>query len=228
MIYFARAEGTEFVKIGFTEGAVTQRLQTLQTGCMHKLVLEATVAGGVAEERFIHSKLHRHRTQGEWFSLTPEFVREFLYSNQQLRDIDKQVKSFRDFIINGRDSMKSYGRGLQVLTPAYEVLFGVRVEHLFSRLLDEFSERTFLKTAAYIAACCNIAYSASLVEAAHAYYKHLVSENADLRLRREALCNAYIAHTELQQRLAADRLELDRQYAEVSAAILQVYGRTDV
>lgn len=47
MIYFAQADGTELVKIGYTGGDPHKRLSELQTGCPHRLILLTAIEDAV-------------------------------------------------------------------------------------------------------------------------------------------------------------------------------------
>ena len=80
MIYFVRAVGTDFVKIGFTAG-VRGRVAAMATGCPHDLVPErvvdvvgATVDAESELHRLIRQKTKRH-ARGEWYRLSAEEVR---------------------------------------------------------------------------------------------------------------------------------------------------------
>lgn len=73
MIYFIRANGTEFVKIGYVRGdvaAVESRRRELQCGCPHELIVLACLPGGQSDEARLHTLLSALRTRGEWFSFT--------------------------------------------------------------------------------------------------------------------------------------------------------------
>lgn len=70
MIYAIRANGTPYIKFGYTsEINVRDRLGQLQTGCPYELEMVAVGMGGALEEAEIHATLEiagkRHR--GEWF-----------------------------------------------------------------------------------------------------------------------------------------------------------------
>ena len=75
-VYFARAVGTDLVKIGFTKGEIGARLSGLRTGCPYELVLEDWFAGVPNDEREAHAGLRARRGVGEWFRLTPNEVRQ--------------------------------------------------------------------------------------------------------------------------------------------------------
>lgn len=75
MIYFIRAEGTPFVKIGFTSGPVEKRVAALQTGSPHRLVVESTLERGTLEhEEHLHALFSDAHTGGEWFELDRDDV----------------------------------------------------------------------------------------------------------------------------------------------------------
>jgi hypothetical protein len=70
VIYFAQADGTDFVKIGHTRGDPAKRLTELQTGCPHRLVLLASVDGGEDDEGRWHERFASDRVGGEWFRMS--------------------------------------------------------------------------------------------------------------------------------------------------------------
>ena len=76
MIYFLRAVGTDFVKVGYTaEGPdMPRRIAALQMGCPHKLRTEAVCPGAGEDERRMHHMLEDKHMRGEWFRLSPEEV----------------------------------------------------------------------------------------------------------------------------------------------------------
>jgi hypothetical protein len=65
-VYFARATGTDFVKIGYA-AMVERRVAQLQAGCPHRLEIVRTVEGDFATEAAFHAIFAEHRTEGEWF-----------------------------------------------------------------------------------------------------------------------------------------------------------------
>jgi hypothetical protein len=74
MIYFIAAEGSNQIKIGFTDKDPLDRLATLQTGNPHKLTLVATVEGDKQTEKELHQRFASDRTNGEWFNITPRLL----------------------------------------------------------------------------------------------------------------------------------------------------------
>lgn len=76
MIYFIRAKGTDYVKIGFTSGSARDRLHLLQTGSPHDLALEATMPGDKSTEAALHAEFSEHRERGEWFCLSSDTVEQ--------------------------------------------------------------------------------------------------------------------------------------------------------
>lgn len=70
-VYFVRAVGTPYVKIGFVVQHFTlrSRLEELQCGCPHTLVIEATYPGLYPEEKAFHVRFQANRVRGEWFEL---------------------------------------------------------------------------------------------------------------------------------------------------------------
>jgi len=70
-IYFARAETTNFVKIGFAV-TVGRRLLHLQAGCPYRLKLVREVEGDRSKEAAFHTLFAEHRLEREWFNWVPE------------------------------------------------------------------------------------------------------------------------------------------------------------
>ena len=80
MIYVIRAEGSEFVKIGFTKSNKTlaSRLKSLMGSCPLKLNVEAKMNGSKLKERCLHSFCISRHQSGEWFRLTPDEVKRMV------------------------------------------------------------------------------------------------------------------------------------------------------
>ena len=74
MIYFIQDSSTLLIKIGFTDGAASDRLKALQTGCPSGLVLLCAIEGDKAAESRLHAKLASARDRGEWFRPTPDLL----------------------------------------------------------------------------------------------------------------------------------------------------------
>lgn len=74
VIYFLRADGSDFWKVGFCnhESSVPRRILELQTGCPFKLKLVALKKHvGQSYETKVHLLMKRHRMMGEWFKFNP-------------------------------------------------------------------------------------------------------------------------------------------------------------
>jgi hypothetical protein len=75
MVYFMRAEGLPYIKIGYCDDAqIHQRVKSLQTGCPTRLRIVAAIPGNAEAERAMHREFALHRTYGEWFELAPVIV----------------------------------------------------------------------------------------------------------------------------------------------------------
>ena len=66
-VYFIRAQGTGYIKIGFSQSHPNKRLRALQTGSADTLELLAFIAGDQAKERELHRRFEHLRIRGEWF-----------------------------------------------------------------------------------------------------------------------------------------------------------------
>ncbi len=80
-IYFLETVGANFMKIGWTKRALEKRVQAVQGGCPYPLILRASIAGTILDERRLHRQFaqFRVRPNGEWFRLE-EKLRDYLNS----------------------------------------------------------------------------------------------------------------------------------------------------
>jgi hypothetical protein len=69
-VYFITCRTANAVKIG-SSGDPHLRVREIQIGCPGKVRLEAILPGSIAEEKALHRRFADHRTQGEWFNITP-------------------------------------------------------------------------------------------------------------------------------------------------------------
>ena len=76
-VYFIRAVGSGFIKIGIASGDPADRLATLQCGCPFLLEIVARVDGGRRLEAGIHGHFGHLRQRGEWFKET-ESLRDLI------------------------------------------------------------------------------------------------------------------------------------------------------
>lgn len=76
MIYFVRAGGTDFVKIGYTadQASLKIRLLALQTGQPWRLEVLRVIEGDQHMEWALHQMFAEHRCSGEWFTYTPTMM----------------------------------------------------------------------------------------------------------------------------------------------------------
>ena len=75
--YFIQGVMTRLIKIGFTSGAVLDRLETMQVGSPDELVVLKVVSGN--KERKYHDRFSLSRVRGEWFKPDIELL-EFIDS----------------------------------------------------------------------------------------------------------------------------------------------------
>lgn len=91
MVYFIRSVESNRIKIGYTNGSVSKRLATLQTGCPEPLeLLHFTEEAGPYEEAKIHRRFKDYRVRGEWFSMNDEiecFIRVLKTRRNQMNAI---------------------------------------------------------------------------------------------------------------------------------------------
>lgn len=74
-VYFARAETTSFVKIGFAT-SVARRLMHLQSGCPYRLKLVREVEGDRYTEAAYHRLFAEHHVDRDWFYWSPSMATE--------------------------------------------------------------------------------------------------------------------------------------------------------
>lgn len=67
MIYFIEAAGAGAVKIGWVNADLPRRLQQLQCGSPHDLVVAGTVPGTRRMEQKLHLGMVGYTVRGEWF-----------------------------------------------------------------------------------------------------------------------------------------------------------------
>jgi len=70
-VYFIREEGTDRIKIGFTEKNPKERVKKLQTGNSNKLILLGSIDGTNQDENNLHREFSEERGNGEWFEPSP-------------------------------------------------------------------------------------------------------------------------------------------------------------
>lgn len=95
MIYVIHAEGTDFYKVGKSDGNGKLRIATLQTGCPHSLKLMAIADWPDSIEFRIHAFLTRKEThvRGEWFRASEHL--SALISAMECGDIENWLNYLR-------------------------------------------------------------------------------------------------------------------------------------
>lgn len=73
VVYFARADGAEEIKIG-TSTQLARRIHALEISSRSKITVLATVVGSYKVEAWIHDRFRRARVMGEWFLPVPELL----------------------------------------------------------------------------------------------------------------------------------------------------------
>jgi Meiotically up-regulated gene 113 len=76
-IYFVQMLVGGPIKIGWAT-SVASRVATLQLGCPYPLVVLATMAGTMSDERELHKRFADHRLRGEWFHEDAPGLRELV------------------------------------------------------------------------------------------------------------------------------------------------------
>lgn len=65
-VYFARADTTDLVKIGYATN-VRRRRALLQAGCPYPLTIARVIEGGLQVERWLHHRFAEQLVAREWF-----------------------------------------------------------------------------------------------------------------------------------------------------------------
>jgi hypothetical protein len=73
VVYFARADGAEEIKIG-TSTQLARRIRALEVSSRSKITVLATVVGSYKVEAWIQDRFRRARVRGEWFRPVPELL----------------------------------------------------------------------------------------------------------------------------------------------------------
>jgi len=82
MIYFIQSKEFGAIKIGYTSGSVSKRIEDLQVGNPDQLLLVGTIPGGFADEKKVHYRFKDSRIRGEWFKDT-HVLRNFIKDNEK-------------------------------------------------------------------------------------------------------------------------------------------------
>lgn len=79
LIYLIRQDQSDFYKIGITSN-IKQRIKSIQTGCPNRVEVLATFESKYARniEGFLHRVWHHLNTNGEWFQLGKDELKEFI------------------------------------------------------------------------------------------------------------------------------------------------------
>lgn len=92
MIYFIRNGDSNLIKVGYCSGDPMKRLQAMQTGNPHQLILIGYREGDKSMERKIHSWFKANRVRGEWFH-QDGYVWDTIVSLLRGRIINKKIGS---------------------------------------------------------------------------------------------------------------------------------------
>lgn len=70
-LYLLWAEGTSAFKVGFTRGSVDVRAKQVEGSCPFPIRIQGEKPGTLEDEKALHARLARFRSNREWF-LLPE------------------------------------------------------------------------------------------------------------------------------------------------------------
>tara|TARA_R100001510_G_scaffold51952_1_gene52258 strand:+ start:315 stop:827 length:513 start_codon:yes stop_codon:yes gene_type:complete len=122
MIYLIKAEETNLYKIGYTAGSPKTRMESLQTGCPHKLVLFEHMNGSIEKEKWLHETFKEYRKQGEWFEFDDVILKKVCKKMLEKRTSSKsETEKTRDMlerwirVYDGTDVSMKYFLELAIL-----------------------------------------------------------------------------------------------------------------
>lgn len=113
MIYFIQYGKDDFIKIGYTENNVLDRMQALQTSSPYKLNLLGVIEGDELTEKSLHEKFKKYHIRGEWFKSGKELLQ---FIDQRSFEY-KGYKKITDGTIN-RDNLLFEGTLNEILQHA--------------------------------------------------------------------------------------------------------------
>lgn len=129
-VYFIGAvnpntESLEAIKIGISEDPV-KRLQSMTTDNHLPLVLMSTIEcttenTALAVEKRYHDKYKESRIKGEWFSITPNLIKDICQSDQYKRRRPRDISAPEQEILNILDqhgnemSLSELGRKIRTI-----------------------------------------------------------------------------------------------------------------
>lgn len=132
MVYFIKAEGTPFIKIGYSEN-VHHRLTKMQADCPLQLTVIKVIEGDQESEKLLHKIFAAYHHKGEWFDITEKMIDEiedYLYEAdsflwKRLRDLlDKKTD------INSRVLLDNF--------TSFQIKILKQDEHKFLSFQEEF------------------------------------------------------------------------------------------
>ena len=107
-VYFIQEEGTERIKIGFTEKHPIGRLKDFQTGNSNKLDLIGYKEGTFEDEISLHREFSEERGNGEWFEPSPRLK---VRIKELLEDFHEEKKSgIEDLNLEYNEGEKKNGK----------------------------------------------------------------------------------------------------------------------
>ena len=79
-VYLINQTGTDYYKIGYTSRPISKRLSEIQVGCPSAVRVHTTFETDVAQqvELAMHNRYSSKRSNGEWFILDSEDIKDFL------------------------------------------------------------------------------------------------------------------------------------------------------
>lgn len=140
MVYFVTTESGKYVKIGYTDSGLKERLYNIQISNAEKLQVLGVMRGYAKTENELHKKFEHLRVNGEWFELNSDlldFIEEkcakddiFNFQEPKNTEIFQEVELFK----KEKEIAKIQGKGF----------FKNKILRKFGRSFDDymFSEIT--------------------------------------------------------------------------------------
>jgi len=99
LIYFIQQGADGPIKIGYTTGTISIRVNQIQTACHEKLTLLGTMDGDANKKRLLHAFFHAHKLHGEWFEPAP-MVLNYIFALNIAKTLKMQEELRADLSIN--------------------------------------------------------------------------------------------------------------------------------
>ncbi len=211
-VYFARASGTDHLKIGYTDGEPVTRLKSLQTGCPYRLEIEDAVEGSCQTECFVHEALRAYRTPGgEWFRITVEQLRAFIDSQPRLFRQGEAVP-FLEYLGYGKESMHALLEDLGPFPDHRDLIHRIRHTECFSHAFHPETFKSLTRLLDFVRSEGSLAESATIAESAGKYVDYVLKAGVSPQLRAKAFAELEEAYASFEKHTAEHKESLIKRF----------------